>query len=266
MSNYVIVNGELYHHGVKGMKWGRRRYQNADGSLTPAGRQRYSSDVKSAKAAYKQAGKEYNKAYNNAYNKSLAGFSPIKKHRQANDQRWEEAYDKAQALNKAKEDLKGAKAARKIERKYDKVGRKLGSADYYREKGASVAEKHNRTAEVFDKQANKSEARGEYFKAEASRRAADAIRTRGANEKARQEEMASYYEQRASRITEKVSTYATKKRVDVGKERIDKILKESRKKGYDSAKAIDEANREWELQEKLGDSGYEAYNKIRGRS
>ncbi|PNH20937.1 hypothetical protein B6K86_02450 [Lachnospiraceae bacterium] len=29
---------ELYHHGIKGMKWGVRRYQNKDGSLTPAGK------------------------------------------------------------------------------------------------------------------------------------------------------------------------------------------------------------------------------------
>lgn len=34
---------ELVHHGIKGQKWGRRRYQNADGSLTPAGKQRYGS-------------------------------------------------------------------------------------------------------------------------------------------------------------------------------------------------------------------------------
>ncbi len=35
---------ELYHWGIKGMKWGVRRFQNADGSLTPAGRKRYSGD------------------------------------------------------------------------------------------------------------------------------------------------------------------------------------------------------------------------------
>ena len=35
---------ELYHWGIKGMKWGIRRYQNKDGSLTPAGKKRYAKD------------------------------------------------------------------------------------------------------------------------------------------------------------------------------------------------------------------------------
>lgn len=37
----------LMHHGIKGMRWGVRRYQNADGSLTPEGAKRYGNLVNS---------------------------------------------------------------------------------------------------------------------------------------------------------------------------------------------------------------------------
>lgn len=57
MPNYILLkNGdfistdELYHFGIKGQKWGVRRYQNSDGTLTDAGRKRLDkSDYKWAK-------------------------------------------------------------------------------------------------------------------------------------------------------------------------------------------------------------------------
>ena len=54
---------ELMHHGVKGMKWGVRRYQNKDGSLTSKGKKHYTDDTDT---------------YNNAENSK----NPITRHKQ----------------------------------------------------------------------------------------------------------------------------------------------------------------------------------------
>lgn len=51
------MNDELYHHGIKGQKWGVRRFQNPDGTLTPVGKARYSNSesAKYARGMYNKA-------------------------------------------------------------------------------------------------------------------------------------------------------------------------------------------------------------------
>ena len=63
--NYYLYKGVLYdteslqHWGVKGMKWGVRRYQNKDGTLTPAGKKR----LQNKDGSLTQEGKQYIKNY-----------------------------------------------------------------------------------------------------------------------------------------------------------------------------------------------------------
>ena len=47
-------NAELYHHGVKGQRWGIRRYQNKDGSLTTYGKKRYAKELAKLEADKKR--------------------------------------------------------------------------------------------------------------------------------------------------------------------------------------------------------------------
>lgn len=50
---------ELYHHGIKGQKWGIRRYQNVDGSLTEEGKKRYSGSSERRRYVTFANGKAY---------------------------------------------------------------------------------------------------------------------------------------------------------------------------------------------------------------
>lgn len=64
-------SSELYHHGIKGQKWGIRRYQNEDGSLTEEGRKRYGGNT--ARDRYTR-GKAYNDERTKKYREDLSSL------------------------------------------------------------------------------------------------------------------------------------------------------------------------------------------------
>ena len=67
----INIQNELYHHGIKGQKWGVRRYQNADGSLTSAGRKKISKQYKKLEIkGDNDLKKQYNSMYVKSYNKA----------------------------------------------------------------------------------------------------------------------------------------------------------------------------------------------------
>ena len=41
---------DLYHHGIKGQKWGARRFQNRDGTWTPEGKERRNAGISEKRA------------------------------------------------------------------------------------------------------------------------------------------------------------------------------------------------------------------------
>lgn len=65
---------EFYHHGILGMKWGVRRYQNKDGSLTNAGKQRYKNQLQAdiASAAKMKSKSFASTTYTNTATSSIA--------------------------------------------------------------------------------------------------------------------------------------------------------------------------------------------------
>lgn len=101
MSEYYIIHSddELHHHGIKGMHWGVRRYQNEDGSLTEAGKRRIkrldNTMAKYAKRIEKRSNRIRNReeSFNNSKRKQKLLIKKAK-----NEQKYESVKGKNQVI------------------------------------------------------------------------------------------------------------------------------------------------------------------------
>lgn len=114
----------LEHHGILGQKWGVRRWQNADGSLNPAGKKRYSSGELRNMA--KQVG-EYN-----------IGKSKIRGKAALERRKADTKYDKESSKLFAQKDKM---SKRDYDKAFDKLGKDLDSSYKASDKKAAESEK-----------------------------------------------------------------------------------------------------------------------------
>lgn len=73
----IYYSTQLYHHGVEGQKWGKRRYQNEDGSYKPGAEGRYYDDVDGEKGPSKKEKKPMTSAKKRKYAKIALGNSSL---------------------------------------------------------------------------------------------------------------------------------------------------------------------------------------------
>ena len=74
----MVYETELYHYGIKGQKWGVRRYQNADGTLTAKGKKRLAKNQQYRDKLVNKAQKRADR-HRNAGDEAIANMKDLRK-------------------------------------------------------------------------------------------------------------------------------------------------------------------------------------------
>jgi len=118
---------ELYHHGVKGQRWGVRRYQNYDGTLTAKGKKR---DLKTA-GQYKKALNRIDQGLAEEGHYLRKSQEKVKRLDKKSDKAYQKYLDSVTNVDGAWKDPKyynDGPPSNKYSKKLDKINRKLGAA------------------------------------------------------------------------------------------------------------------------------------------
>lgn len=84
MFQVVSLDNDIYHHGIKGQKWGVRRWQNEDGSLTAAGREHYNQTGHNRSLSYRVGEKRLTNRVDKFDKRMTSDLASTKRTRQEN--------------------------------------------------------------------------------------------------------------------------------------------------------------------------------------